>query len=359
MRRRGCVIFLAIVAALVVGGSTAYVTNGEVRYLWRAAAEEAAILHASRSIDDILRDSTLGGAHRGQLQLVAAARDYAAKIGYEAKDTYRKYADVGRDTLLLVVTASGRDCICPVVWKYPIVGTVPYKGFFVVKEAEAAGRKLSEKGYDTYLRPAGAFSTLGWFEDPLLSTAMSRDSVELAALVFHEIAHNSLYVKSATPFNESFAQFAGYRAAERFFRDRGDSALAQQAADRWHDEMVLGAYYKALVDRATAFYAGKPDSAALESGRLELGRWVKQQLEGPVRDSLRTIKLATPVPERPINNARLVGVTLYRTKLPLFERWYERHGRDVEKSVAEMRKLMEGAEGDEAFERLEKAVGGD
>jgi predicted aminopeptidase len=188
---------------------------------------------------------------------------------------------------------------------------------------------------------------------------MSRDSVELAALVFHEIAHNSLYVKSATPFNESFAQFAGYRAAERFFRDRGDSALAQQAADRWHDEMVLGAYYKALVDRATAFYAGKPDSAALESGRLELGRWVKQQLEGPVRDSLRTIKLATPVPERPINNARLVGVTLYRTKLPLFERWYERHGRDVEKSVAEMRKLMEGAEGDEAFERLEKAVGGD
>lgn len=351
-------IFLAIVAALVAGGSTAYLASGEVRYLWRAAAEEAAILHASRSIDEILRDSTVGGEHRAQLELVAAARDHAARIGYEAKETYRKYADVGRDTLLLVVSASGKHCICPVVWKYPIVGTVPYKGFFVAADAEAAGQKLAAKGYDTYLRPSGAFSTLGWFEDPLLSTALSRDSVELAALVFHEIAHNSLYVKSATPFNESFAQFAGYRAAERFFRDRGDSAHARQAADRWHDEMVLGAYYRALVDRATAFYDTKPDSVALEAGRLELGRWVKEQLEGPVSDSLRTVRIATPVPERPINNARLVGVTIYRTKLPLFERWYELHDRDVERSVAELRKLMEGAEGDEAFARLERAVTG-
>jgi predicted aminopeptidase len=356
MRRRGCVIFLAIVAALVAGGSTAYLASGEVRYLWRAATEEAAILHASRSIEGILRDSTLGGEHRAQLELVAAARDYAARIGYEAKDTYRKYADVGRDTLLLVVSASGRRCICPVVWKYPIVGAVPYKGFFVAADAEKAGKELAAKGYDTYLRPSGAFSTLGWFEDPLLSTALSRDSVELAALVFHEIAHNSLYVKSATPFNESFAQFAGYRAAERFFRDRGDSVHAAQAADRWHDEMVLGAYYRELVDRATAFYDTKPDSVALEAGRLELGRWVKAQLEGPVRDSLRTVQVATPVPERPINNARLVGVTIYRTKLPLFERWYEMHDRDVERSVAELRRLVEGAEGDEAFERLEKAV---
>jgi len=352
------VIFLAIVAALVAGGSTAYLASGEVRYLWRAAAEEAAILHASRSIEEILRDSTLGGAHRGQLELVAAARDYAASIGYEAKDTYRKYADVGRDTLLLVVSASARRCICPVVWTYPIVGQVPYKGFFVAKDAEKEAKKLAGKGYDTYLRPSGAFSTLGWFEDPLLSTAMSRDSVELAALVFHEIAHNSLYVKSATPFNESFAQFAGYRAAERFFRDRGDTALAGQAADRWHDEMVLGDYYRTLVDRATAFYETKPDSAALEAGRRELGRWVKQQAEGPLRDSLRTIKLAMPVPERPINNARLVGVTIYRTRLPLFQKWYEMHGEDIEHSVAALRDLEKGAEGDEAFARLEQALAG-
>jgi predicted aminopeptidase len=355
MARRGRVVFLAIVAALLVGGSTAYVASPEVRYLWRAASEEAAILHGRRPIEAVLRDSAVDGPRRGQLELVVEARDYAAALGYEAKETYRSYHDVGRDTLLLVLSGSARHCICPVTWKYPVVGQVPYKGFFDAGEARKAADKLAGRGYDVHLRPSAAFSTLGWFEDPLLSTALTRDSVELAALVFHEIAHNSLWVKGATAFNESFAQFAGYRAAERFFRERGDTLLAAQAADRWHDELVLGDFYRELVDRATAFYATKPDSAALEAGRAELGRWVKQRFEQLAADSMRTFRPAS-VSDRPINNARLVGVTLYRTRLRLFEAWYERHGRDIAQSVAALRALVEGAEGDAAWARLEEAV---
>lgn len=355
MRRRGAVVFLAIVAALLVGGSTAYVASGEVRYLWRAAAEETAILRARQPLDAALRDSTLSPAFRAQLELVASVRDYAARIGYDAGDTYRTFARLDRDTLLLVLSASKKECICPVTWKYPIVGRVPYKGFFDFAEARRKAEALAAEGRDINLRPASAFSTLGWFEDPLLSTALERDSVELAALVFHEIAHNSLYVKSATPFNESFAQYAGYRAAERFFLERGDSALATRAADRWHDEIVLGRFYRELVDRATAFYDTRPAPATLDSGRAALGEWVKAEWEGPLASELRTIRPG-PLPARPINNARLVGVTIYRTRLDLFERWHERHGRDVARGVAELRTLMEGATGDEAFERLERAV---
>jgi len=349
------VIFAALVALLVGGFSTAYMASGEVRYIWRAGMEETRILTSRRPISELVRDSSVSAGRRAQLQLVLDARAFAARVGFEAGDTYTSFADVGRDTLLLVLSVSPRNCICPHTWKYPIVGRVPYKGFFDQAAARREADRFGAKGYDTYLRPAGAFSTLGWFEDPLLSTALTRDSVELVALVLHEIAHNSLYVTSATPFNESFAQFAGYRAAEQFFRERGDTLQATAAANRWLDEIVLGHFYHDFVGRLEAFYGSKPDSAAVDSGRVAIAAWARAELEGTVAGQLRTMRVGR-LPERPVNNARLVGVQIYRTHLDLFEAWYERHGRNVEQSVMALRDLVENTEGDEAFKRLEQAL---
>src|SRR4029079_7077735 len=206
-------------------------------------------------------------------------------------ETHPTYADFASDTLLLVLQAAPKDCICPHTWKYPIVGRIPYKGFFDPKAARREEARFIARGFDTYLRPSSAFSTLGWFNDPLLSTALDRDSVELAVTVFHEIAHNTLYVRSATPFNESFAQLVGYRWAESFLKERGDTAGATQRADRWHDEMVLGDYYAALVTRLDTLYAAKPDSVKLEQGRREAAAWARPELEGPVGQQLRTLRV--------------------------------------------------------------------
>jgi predicted aminopeptidase len=349
-------IFFAVVAALFAGYGTAYLASDDVRYLTRAGFEETRILKSRQPIARLARDSSVRPDVRRSLALVLEARDYAARLGLEAKETYTTYADVGRDTLLLVLQAAPKNCICPHTWKYPVVGRIPYKGFFDPEAARREEARFVARGYDTYLRPSSAFSTLGWFNDPLLSTALTTDSVELAATVFHEIAHNTLYVKSATPFNESFAQLVGYRSAQAFFRERGDQAAARQAADRWHDEMVLGDYYTALVGRLETLYATKPDSAALERGRAEAAVWARAELEGPVGQQLRTLRVAR-LADRPINNARLIGARIYRTHLDLFERWYQRHGENVRLSVSALRELMTGAEGDSAFARLERAVG--
>jgi len=349
-------IFLIVVGALLGGYGTAYVASADVRYLTRAGIEETRILQARRPISEVLADSGTTPGLRHSLDLVVAVRDYAAGLGLEAGETYTTFADVRRDTLLLVLQASPRNCLCPYEWKWPIVGRMPYKGFFDPKAAQRAADDLRARGFDVYLRPSGAFSTLGWFSDPLLSTALTRDSVELAATVFHEIAHNSLYVRSATPFNESFAQLVGYRSAEAFFRSRGDSALAARAADRWHDEIVLGAFYTELTDRLKALYALGLDSVAVDSGRAAAGSWARAQLVDSVAPRLRTYTIG-PQADRPINNARLVGATIYRSHLDLFDRFYIQHGAEVQRAVADLRTLMQGAEGDSAFARLARATG--
>ena len=348
-------VFLIVVATIFAGYGTAYLASDDVRYVTRAGLEEMSILQNREPIAELVADRTTDPAVRHALRLVLESRDYAASLGLEAKETYTSYSDVGRDTLLLVLQAAPKDCICPYTWKYPIVGRIPYKGFFDFAAARREADRFEARGYDVYLRPSAAFSTLGWFNDPLLSTALTRDSVELAATVFHEIAHNTLYVKSATPFNESFAQFVGYRSAESFFAERSDTANARQASDRLNDEMVLGEFYAALIARLDSLYATKPDSAALEAGRAAAAVWARAELLGPVGARLRSYRLGN-LPERPINNARLIGATLYRTRLDLFDRWFERHGRDVRESVSGLKELMQGADGDTAFVRLERAV---
>jgi predicted aminopeptidase len=354
--RRGLMIFLIAVGVLFAGYGTAYLASEDVRYVTRAGLEESRILRDARPLEDLLRDPGIRPEFRASLGLVRETRDYAHELGLAAGRTYTTFTDVGRDTLLLNLSAAPRDCICPYTWKYPIVGRIPYKGFFDFRKASLEADRLAARGYDVYLRPAAAFSTLGWFNDPLLSTALTRDSIELAALVFHEIAHNSLYVRSATAFNESFAEYVGYHAAESFFRTRGDTISARRALDRWHDETVLGRYYARLTERLNAFYSTRPDSAALEAGRGEAAQWARSQLEGPVGAELRTYRIGR-LAERPINNAQLIGATIYRTRLDLFERWHLEHGADVQRSVGAMKALMEGVEGDSAFGRLEGAVG--
>lgn len=347
--------FVAVVAALIVGYTGAYVASPEVRYLHRAGVEEGKILAARRPIADLVADTTLPAGTRAALRLVLESRQFAAELGLEAKDTYIQYSDVGRDTLLLVVTASGADCICPVTWKYPIAGRVPYKGFFDAEEGRKFAAQLEQRGYDVNLRPSAAFSTLGWFNDPLLSTALERDSMELVALVLHEIAHNTLWVKGNVAFNESYAQLVGYRGAEAFFAARRDTVNARRAADRWHDEGVLGEFYRRLVARADSFYATHPDTVVLRAGKIALAEWARREFEGPVATALSAARVqpSTDTTARPLNNARLVGITLYRTHLDRFEAWYQRFGGEIKPAVAGLDSAMTGVQGDSAWGVLE------
>ena len=305
----------------------------DARYLARAGVEEARILLRRHSLTALVANPRTPPALAQRLRLVLAARAYARdSLRLTVGETYTTYADVGRDTLLLVLSASRKDKLRAVTWHYPIVGTVPYKGFFDAAAARRAAAALDSAGDDVFLRPSDAFSTLGYFSDPLFSTALDRDTMELVATVIHELAHSTLYVQSNTPFDESFASFVGYRGAEAFFRSRGDTLDAHRAAARWRDERTLDVFYAEVARRLDSAYADPLPPAALTATRAQIFGWAREQLTGSVGQSLETYDWRWFV-RAPLNNAVVIAQRLYRMNLNLFDELYLQNNVNLRETI--------------------------
>ncbi len=239
------------------------------RYLARAGWAEAHILARRRPIAALVTDPATDARTRAKLGLVLAARGFAAdSLHLDARESFTTYSALDHDTLVLVVSAAYRDTLAFHTWWFPIVGSVPYKGYFRAADALAEAASLERAGYDTIVRPASAFSTLGWFNDPLLSTTLAEDSASLANTVIHELLHNTFYAPGSSAFNESFANFVGSRGAERFFLERGDSVQAAKERLDWEREKFLGRFWSGVYRAVdSAFKAHPGDRAARLAAR--------------------------------------------------------------------------------------------
>jgi predicted aminopeptidase len=300
-------------------------------YVARAGIEEARILSRRKPIARVIEDPATPSETRRQLALVLQARDFAQHaIGLNAGHSYTTYSWVDSDTLLLVVSGSRRDRFQAYTWWFPIVGRVPYKGFFDFSAAHREAARLEEAGYDAYVRPSAAFSTLGWFNDPLLNTLLRYDDVSLVSTVIHELLHNTVYIPGQVAFNESFANFVGDRGAIEFFcmREGPDSRECAAATDGWADNLRFAAFLSALVSDLEAIY-GRDDLDY--EAKLRLRETVfteaRRRFAEDVEPDLRTGAFRGFI-RRPLNNATLIGTRLYYDRLGLFEAVYEHYGRD-------------------------------
>jgi predicted aminopeptidase len=326
---------ICVLAAAVVVLLSATPTG---RYLARAAWEETKILWRRRPIVKLVSDTTVPAATRRKLQLVLDARAFAANaLGLEVGRSFTTYSPLERDTLVLVLSAAYRDRLEYYSWWFPIVGRVPYKGWFDFATAQAEERRFQNRGFDTYLRPASAFSTLGWFNDPLVSTTLRADTLSLANTVIHELTHNTYYASGQAEFNESFANFVGARGSRELFRARRQPKAVAEADARWSDEKILARFWKLLHgDIDSVFKAHPGASTAAVAIRLALRdsvyRAAREQLVFRIGPQLRTI--APRYLERVrLDNAALLARRIYLTDLDLFDSVYVRERYDTRRAV--------------------------
>jgi predicted aminopeptidase len=287
----------------------------EPAYLLRAGWAEARLLLRRQPIPALLDRPDLDLGLRERLELTLAVRRFAATdLGLNVGDAYRTFAEVPHDATVWVVSAARRDRLEAYSWRYPLVGRLPYRGFFDRGAADAAAARLAERDLDVEVRSALAFSTLGWFADPLLSTAASEPPVAVAETVLHELWHATLFVPGEATFNESAATFVGNRGAVAFFCGGADPAHPErcdEARRRWDATRARGRVLGRFAARLRALYAASPAVPARERVRAALARAASAAL---ARRGLGATEDLVPP-----NNARLLGELVYLTDLDTFD----------------------------------------
>jgi len=356
-RRR---LVLRVVLGIAVIGLVIGAWSCSPLYVIKAGIAEARILHARRPITDVLTDSTTDAGTRDKLAFVVEARRFAADdLGMNPGDAYTTYTKLQHDTLALVLSAAYKDRLVPKTWWFPIVGRVPYKGFFDESDAKAAQADLSADGFDTYLRPTAAFSTLGWFNDPLLSTVLRSDAVDVVETVLHELAHRYLFVPGHVRFNESYAMFVGRVGAARFFCTRKgggpNTVKCLRAKARWRDYERFSVFVDGLVSDLDEVY---DDSTLTRQQKIERRQGVfSRALEHFDRDVQPTFESYSFSGFRntPLNNATLLARIRYFHRLPDFQALLDRHGGDLRATLADLKKRV--PEHDDPFAMLPRSRG--
>ena len=303
-------------------------------YFLRAAYEEGRILWRRQPISDYLATPNLHDDTKDKLTTVLAVRDYAQNVlNLNVAGSYASYSYVDRPDLTYVVIAAPQTELRPYTWWFLVVGHVPYKGFFSKEEAQSEAERLDKLGYDTTIRTSAAFSTLGWFDDPLLSHLLRFDKIALSEVVFHELFHNTLYVKGAGAFNESAANFIGHRATIDFFGQRfgHESAEHRRAVQLWEEELEFAGFIEDLIINLSGLY--RRNIPKEDKLRLRNEVFARSQSEWARRIAGRPAHRFRGFSQQPINNAVLMHYGVYLKNLQLFESLYELEGRNLVRTI--------------------------
>jgi predicted aminopeptidase len=311
---------LKLTVHIIVGfGIIALAGCGTVSYYAQAIGGQWSLLREREPISGLLDSSATPAVLRGQLAKVQTIRDFADEtLALPVGETYSGYVDLQRNYVVWNVLAAPADSLELKAWCYPVVGCQNYRGYFDRAQAQALARELAADGWDTWAPGIVAYSSLGWFDDPLLNTFAFWPEDQLAALIFHELSHKTVYIGGDTTFNESYATAVELEGLRRYLRQQGQAgdfagALGRQRMEREFTTLVM-----AIARRLQDLYAQSGLSTATVLNRkAELIADLRVQYERQRRDwpdSNAYSGFFGPG----LNNARIASVGTYNRWVPAF-----------------------------------------
>jgi len=289
-------------------------------YLLQSAQGQLALMSKREPIDEVIDAPATSPKLRAQLKSVTAIRNFAShELGLPDNGSYRKYADIGRPYVVWNVVAAPEFSVDPKRWCFPIVGCVAYRGYFVEARARRFAGSLHAKGFDVVVGGVAAYSTLGHFDDPILSTMVSWNDVELASIIFHELTHQLLYVSNDASFNEALATTVEEEGVKRWLQQQGrHQDLADHLLEQQRYLEVIALMSKTREQLAVLYASGLPPPLMRERKREAL-----EEMRGTY-SALRA-QWGGHAPfdawfAQDINNAHLASIATYFACVPGFER---------------------------------------
>jgi len=311
-----------------------------ISHIFHAAAGQARLLAGAVPVEEGLHDGRLSREEKERLRLVSQIKAFGEEaLGLKKTRNFETVYLKSPGPPLYVVSACPKDRLQPVTWWFPIVGEMPYLGFFNLRGARNEARNLTEKGLDVCIGTAEAYSTLGWFRDPITLNLLKGSTLDLVETVLHEMAHSTLYIKGQGAFNEGLAVLVGKVGALSFLEAYygKEHHLVLEARNSIHDERLFSTFLDDLLARLEDLYQSP---LSLEEKMERRGHIFKKAREAfeQLKPRFKTDRFGG-FGRLSLNNASLVTIGLYHRYFPLFEWAFKKNGRSIKKMIDYFRAL--------------------
>ncbi len=336
---------LALVAFLCCGC--------QIGYYFHSAYNQSKLIQSRKPIDKVVRSEKTKEETRRKLLLVQDVKKFSeSELGLKRSKNYTSYVELDEPYVTYIVQAARKYELKAHLWKFPFVGEVPYKGYFKRKYADEEAASFNKDEFDTYVRGVSAYSTLGWFQDSVLSSMMRYEDHDLVETIIHETIHTTLFIKDAAEFNERMATFLGHEGMKRYYRAKEGprSIHLIKAEDDTHDQQLFSKFITKEIEDLKKWYEDNKGEITAETRAARL-KEIQTRFTTDIKPKMKTDNYKD-FEKREINNAYLLAIQTYEYSLEDFAKLYAHFGDDFRKTLDYLKGLEKADKPDQVLKEF-------